>query len=76
MNTMHGVFKKIVDELLALLHKHFLLEDNCLLSNMYSDKTLTSKVGLDYTNIHACVHVFFYSKKKCITGVLSKMWLC
>ncbi len=53
---VHGVSNKFVDELLALLHKHLLPLDNCLPPTMYAAKTLTSKVGLNYTNIHACVN--------------------
>jgi hypothetical protein len=32
---VHGVSNKFVDELLALLHLHLLLRDNCLPSSMY-----------------------------------------
>ncbi len=53
---VHGVSHKFVDELSALLHKHLLPLDNCLPPTMYVAKTLTSKVGLNYTNIHACVN--------------------
>ncbi len=53
---VHGVSNKFVDELLALLHKHLLPLDNCLPPTMYAAKTLTNKVGLNYTNIHACVN--------------------
>ncbi len=53
---VHGVSNKFVDELLALLHKHLVPLDNCLTPTMYVDKTLTNKVGLNYTNIHACVN--------------------
>jgi hypothetical protein len=51
---VHGVSKKFVDELSALLHLHLLPRDNCLPSSMYRAKVLTSKVGLYYNNIHAC----------------------
>jgi len=53
---VHGVSNKFVDELLALLHKHLLPLDNCLPPTMYAAKTLTSKVGLKYNNIDACVN--------------------
>jgi hypothetical protein len=53
---VHGLSNKFVDELLALLHKHLLPPDNCLPPTMYGYKTLTHKVGLNYTNIHACVN--------------------
>ncbi len=53
---VHGMSNKFVDELLALLHKHLLPLDNCLPPTMYAAKTLTNKVGLNYTNIHACVN--------------------
>jgi hypothetical protein len=53
---VHGVSNKFVDELLALLHKHLLPPDNCLPPTMYVAKTLTSKVRLNNTNIHACVN--------------------
>ncbi len=53
---VHGVSNKFVDELLALLHKHLLPLDNCLPPTMYVVKTLTSKVGLKYNNIDACVN--------------------
>jgi hypothetical protein len=52
----HGVSNKFVHELLALLHKHLLPLDNCLPPTMYVAKTLTSKVGLKYNNIDACVN--------------------
>jgi hypothetical protein len=53
---VHGVSNKFVDELLTLLHKHLLPLDNCLPPTMYATKTLTSKVGLKYNNIDACVN--------------------
>jgi hypothetical protein len=53
---VHGVSNKFVDELLALLHKHLLPLDNYLPPTMYAAKTLTSKVGLKYNNIDACVN--------------------
>jgi hypothetical protein len=53
---VHGVSNKFVDELLTLLHKHLLPLDNCLPPTMYVAKTLTSKVGLKYNNIDACVN--------------------
>jgi hypothetical protein len=56
VRMVHGVSNKFVDELLGLLHKHLLPLDNCLPPTMYVAKTLTSKVGLNYTNIHACVN--------------------
>jgi hypothetical protein len=43
-----------VDELLFLLHKYLLLQDNCLTANMYHAKALTCKVGLNYKVIYAC----------------------
>jgi hypothetical protein len=45
---VHGVSNKFVDELLSLLHRHLLPNDNFLLSNMYQAKNLISKVGLGY----------------------------
>jgi hypothetical protein len=53
---VHGVSNKFVDEILTLLHKHLLPLDNCLPPTMYVVKTLTSKVGLKYNNIDACVN--------------------
>lgn len=52
---MHDASNKFVDELLALLHKHLLPKDNCMSFNMYATKIFTSKVDLDYQNIHACI---------------------
>ncbi len=52
--TMHGVSKKFVDELFALLGHHLLLEPNILLANYYVARILTHKFGLNYNIIHAC----------------------
>jgi hypothetical protein len=58
---VHGVSNKFVNKLLVLFHKHLLPLDNFLPPTMYAAKTLTYKVGLNQTNIHACVNgcVFF-----------------
>jgi len=52
--TIYEVSNKFVDELLALLHSHLLLEPNCLIANYYVARALTQKLGLDYENIHVC----------------------
>jgi hypothetical protein len=53
--VVHGVINKFCDELFKLLHCYLLLANNCLLVNYHATKSLTSKSGLDYVNIHACL---------------------
>ncbi len=53
---VHNVLNKFADELLALFHRHLLPKVNSLPPSMYATKTLTTKVGLNYQNIHACVN--------------------
>jgi hypothetical protein len=52
--TVHGVSNNFADELFTILHRHLLLEENILPGNHYAAKSLTSKLGLTYTSIHAC----------------------
>jgi hypothetical protein len=52
--TIHGVSNNFADELFTILHRHLLPEDNILPRNHYVAKSLTSKLGLTYTSIHAC----------------------
>jgi hypothetical protein len=52
--TVHGVSNNFADELFTILHHHLLPEGNRLLKNHYAAKSLTSKLGLTYTSIHAC----------------------
>jgi hypothetical protein len=61
---VHGVSNKFVDEILTLLHKHLLPLDNCLPPTVYVVKTLTSKVGLKYNNIDACVNGYVLFRKE------------
>jgi hypothetical protein len=56
VNKVCGVSNKFVDELLTLFHKHLSPLNNYLPPIMYVAKTLTSKVGLKYNNIDACVN--------------------
>jgi hypothetical protein len=80
ISIVHGVNNKLVDELLSFLHKHLLLVDNCLPTNIYHAKTLTRKVGLSYKIIHACLNgcVLFAGAGGwggvCKFGSLPKMW--
>jgi hypothetical protein len=52
--TIHGVSNNFADELFTILHHHLLPEGNRLPKNHYMAKSLTSKLGLTYTSIHAC----------------------
>jgi hypothetical protein len=52
--TAHGVSNNFADELFTILHRHLLPEGNRLPKNYYAAKSLTSKLGLTYTSIHAC----------------------
>jgi hypothetical protein len=52
--TVHGVSNCFVDELFSILHAHLLLDGNSLPKNHYAARTLTKKLGLAYTSIHAC----------------------
>jgi hypothetical protein len=52
--TVHGVSNNFADELFTILHHHLLPEGNRLPKNHYAAKSLTSKLGLTYTSIHAC----------------------
>jgi hypothetical protein len=52
--TVHGVSNNFTDEFFTILHRHLLPEGNRLLKNHYAAKSLTSKLGLTYTSIHAC----------------------
>jgi len=69
--TVHSILNKFMDQLLALLHEHLLPLDNILPSSMYAAKSLTSKVGLDYKHIHACVNGCI-----CTAKYLSEVWSC
>jgi hypothetical protein len=51
---VHGVSNNFADELFTILHRHLLPERNRLPKNQYAAKSLTSKLGLTYTSIHAC----------------------
>ena len=52
--TVHGVTNQCANELFSLLHSHLLPENNTLPQTHHSAKSLTSKLGLTYTRIHAC----------------------
>jgi hypothetical protein len=52
--AVHGVSNNFADELFTILHRHLLPEGNILPRNHYVAKSLTSKLGLTYTSIHAC----------------------
>jgi hypothetical protein len=52
--TVHGVSNNFGDELFTILHRHLLREGNILPRNHYAAKSLTSKLDLTYTSIHAC----------------------
>jgi hypothetical protein len=51
---VHGVSNCFVDELFSILHAHLLPDGNSLPKNHYATWTLTKKLGLAYTSIHAC----------------------
>ncbi len=51
---IHGVNNKFANEFFALLRHHFLPKLNYLVTNYYTTRALTQKLGLDYENIHAC----------------------
>jgi hypothetical protein len=52
--TVHEVSNNFADELFTILHRHLLPKGNILPRNHYVAKSLTSKLGLTYTSIHAC----------------------
>jgi hypothetical protein len=52
--TVHVVNNCFVDELFSILHAHLLPDGNSLPKNHYAARTLTKKLGLAYTSIHAC----------------------
>jgi hypothetical protein len=52
--TVYGISNNFADELFTILHRHLLPEGNRLPKNHYAAKSLTSKLGLTYTSIHAC----------------------
>jgi hypothetical protein len=51
---VHEVSNNFAYELFTILHRHLLPEGNILPRNHYAAKSLTSKLGLTYTSIHAC----------------------
>ena len=51
---IHRVNNNFLDELFTILHHHLLPEGNILPRNHYAAKSLTSKLDLIYTSIHAC----------------------
>ena len=53
--TVHGVTNQCANELFSLLHSHLLPENNTLPQTHHAAKSLTSKLGLTYTRIHACI---------------------
>jgi hypothetical protein len=52
--TVHAVSNNCANELFSLLHQHILPEKNTLPKTYHAAKTLTSKLGLTYSSIHAC----------------------
>ena len=52
--TVHGMTNQCANELFSLLHSHLLPENNMLPQTHHAAKSLTSKLGLTYTRIHAC----------------------
>ena len=52
--TVHGISNQCANELFSLLHSHLLPGNNTLPATHYAAKTLTAKLGLTYTTIHAC----------------------
>jgi hypothetical protein len=54
MCIVHNCSNKFVDELFSFLHYFLLLAYNTLFVNMYSAKTLTQHIGLNYKQMHAC----------------------
>ena len=56
---VHRISKNFANEHSTILHRHFLPEGNRLPKNHYAAKSLTNKLGLTYTSIHAC-------KKGCV----------
>jgi hypothetical protein len=52
--TVHEVNNNFTDELFTILHRHLLPKGNRLPKNHHAAKSLTSKLGLTYTIIHAC----------------------
>jgi hypothetical protein len=51
---VQGMNNNLADELFTILHCHLLPKGNILQRNHYTAKSLTSKLGLTYTSIHAC----------------------
>ena len=52
--TVHKVSNNFSNELFALLHNHLLPPNNSLPKNYYVAKSMITKLGLSYHNIHAC----------------------
>ena len=52
--TVHGINNQCANELFSLLHSHLLPGNNTLPATHNAAKTLTEKLGLTYTTIHAC----------------------
>lgn len=51
--AVHSVTNKMADDMLALF-KHLLPPSNTLPASMYHAKALTTRLGLDFKNIHCC----------------------
>ena len=52
--TVHGVTNGFIDEMFTILNAHLLPKENALPRNYYAARSLTTKLGLSYNNIHAC----------------------
>jgi hypothetical protein len=74
MNTMHGVFNKFVNELLALLHKHLFGKQLFALKYVCSQNPHKQSGPRLHQHSCLCTWMCFIPKRICILGILSKMW--